>query len=357
MLQKLSSHWRAVRGRSREGHLPAWRQCAEIAYLYLFYSIGPGYYDRAGLYRSDMPFAAKCRFRVGRQYETIIQRYNDSRYQMLVRSKMVEKAILTQFKINTPRFYGYFHPRYGHSTYGNTLKTSEELLAMLIASGLPSMAVKHTIGAEGKGFDIIDLDQLEAGSVSSRALGESLSLDKYLALKHAQSPGEGLILEAEIRQHPTLAALNPSSVNTIRFWVTQAGESATVRSAVLKIGSPGSLVDYTATGGAAAPIDLETGRLGIVRGRPGATADSDTMPAHGTLEIPFFKDACRLAERAIEVFPGLDFVGMDVAIGTDGPVVVELNDEPSIGHPGLVGVPTLDLLEPLPAPRPNRSSR
>ena len=51
-----------------------------------------------------------------------------------------------------------------------------------------------------------------------------------------------------------------------------------------------------------------------------------------------------LAGQALTVFPKHNLVGMDIAITSEGPLVVEINVVPDPVHAATVDIPTLDLL-------------
>lgn len=337
---------------AQQGHLPVYRQLLEMALLKLCYSIGPGFYHKARLWRRDIPFRSKTRYRVGQRYKAIVDAINDRRYFKLSQHKVVQKALFSLFGIASAEFYGFFHPETGRTSNGFSLTNAADFLALCSRSELTSVAVKMPEGSRGYGFDIIDINVSDRLPIYSRTLAKRFSLEDYLQLKFYQFEGQGLVLEAVIEQHPTLGQLNASSVNTLRVWVRQSGGRAMVKSALLKIGSPGSLVDYTERGGLSVPINIQTGALGEPRLRPlqeAATSDEQLyISLLEEFEVPFLREAFALAERSLTVFPHLNFVGVDIAFAVEGPLIVELNVEPDSGHAAMVDIPTLELLSPLP---------
>ncbi len=315
-----------------------------MAALYLWRDIGPGFYQRAGLYRRELSWSDKLRFRIGRQYVRLLRRFNDPAYLMMLRNKSLEKAVLSQLGVANTPFYGVFHPQSGRDHRGQALRTAQDVLDLLSRESLQRVAVKLVEGYEGRGFDIVQVGE-NPGTLFSEASQQSVDAEAYLAERLAQCPDLGLLLEAPITQHPALAALNPSSVNTLRLWVTAVGQPR-VRSALLKMGAEGALVDYSSKGGAAAVVSLEDGRVGPLRLRAGAAGPA-AAPGEDFL-VPYFAEACQLAENCLALLPGIRFAGFDLAITPEGPLVVELNDQPDPSHAAALGIPTLDLLEPLP---------
>jgi len=341
-----------ARESAQQGHLPVYRQLLEMAFLKLCYSIGPGFYHKARLWRRDIPFRSKTRYRVGQRYKAIVDAINDRRYFKLSQHKIAEKALFSLFGIASAEFYGFFHPETGRTSSGFSLTNAADFLALCSRSALTSMAVKMPEGCRGYGFDIIDINASDSLPIYSRALEKRFSPEDYLQLKLHQFEEQGLVLEAVIEQHPALRQLNASSVNTLRVWVRQSGGRATVKSALLKVGSPGSLSDYTEFGGLSVSIDIQTGALGTPRLRPRQeTVTSDEQLGIRLLEgfeVPFLREAFALAEHSLTVFPCLNFVGVDIAFTVEGPLIVELNVEPDSGHAAMVDIPTLELLSPLP---------
>ena len=150
--------------------------------------------------------------------------------------------------------------------------------------------------------------------------------------EYLQQAGCGLVEEVVV-QHPDIAAIYPNAVNTIRMATILTGDKATVVYAFIRIGNKGHVVDNLNSGGMAAPLDVETGKIkypaadkdGIVYDRHPQT---DT-PITGAV-IPFWKEAVALCEECAKVIPQVRYVGWDIAITEKGPVVIEGNQFP--GH-------------------------
>nr|MBA3273110.1 hypothetical protein [Chthoniobacterales bacterium] len=91
----------------------------------------------------------------------------------------------------------------------------------------------------------------------------------------------------------------------------------------------GSAVDNFAAGGVAAPIDGDTGVLGIAvaknPSRPSMRAHPDSGTPITGQTIPMWSAAKALALRAHAMFPDMPTVGWDVAMTPAGPVLLEAN--------------------------------
>ncbi|MDR0898683.1 MAG: hypothetical protein LBN04_12630 [Oscillospiraceae bacterium] len=147
---------------------------------------------------------------------------------------------------------------------------------------------------------------------------------------------EGIeLLEDCVRQHPDLAALCPTSVNTLRIATLLGDKKEGIVYAYIRIGN-GNVMDNVDQGGMAAPIDLSTGRIAAVgadkQGRRFETHPMTGAKIPGT-QIPFWDEAKRMCLEAMRVIPQVRFVAWDVAVTPDGPVFIEGNSFPSHAIP------------------------
>ncbi len=143
---------------------------------------------------------------------------------------------------------------------------------------------------------------------------------------------EGKILaEQEIEQHPKMRALCPESVNTLRIVTIVEQGQVHVMYVILRMGNGRGNVDNITSGGMYAPVD----RSGVVCEE--AFCDKtgcfyERHPVSGMairgFEIPLFHQAIKLVKQAAEVVPSVRYVGWDVAIGPNAPVLVEGNTLP-----------------------------
>lgn len=165
--------------------------------------------------------------------------------------------------------------------------------------------------------------------------GESVSLD-YLRSKIANAV---YIFQESIQQHSKMSAIYDKSINSIRLVSVRDvkdGEIVVLPS-ILRIGANGSIVDNTSQGGIAVGFDPATGRLneyGFFKPEFGLRAD--THPNSGIkfadFTIPFIKEAVEQA-KYFHSFLDLHSIGWDIAIGEDGPIFIEGNDNWEINGP------------------------
>ncbi|NLD20498.1 MAG: carboxylate--amine ligase [Clostridiales bacterium] len=147
--------------------------------------------------------------------------------------------------------------------------------------------------------------------------------------EYVKKQGFGTI-EDVIENHPDIAKIYPYSVNTLRIITIIDGKGVPhAIYAVFKMGINGRVVDNYGLHG---PLDLETGKFMFPAHSGLTTAGihytkhpySDT-PLVG-MKVPYAIEALRFAEKAALVVPQIRYIGWDVAITPNGPVIIEGND-------------------------------
>ncbi len=153
-------------------------------------------------------------------------------------------------------------------------------------------------------------------------------------LARLRSDGIG-ILEEIVIQHPEMARMCPTSVNTCRIATLLGDKAEGIVYAFLRIGN-GKVMDNVDCGGMAARIDLASGKLLTV----GADKAGNTFTKHpitGTdiigFTIPYWEEAKAMCMEAARKVPQMRFIAWDVAITPDGPTFIEGNSFPSHAVP------------------------
>lgn len=156
--------------------------------------------------------------------------------------------------------------------------------------------------------------------------------EAFLARLRADGIG---ILEEIVIQHPEMARMCPTSVNTCRIATLLGDKAEGIVYAFLRIGN-GKVMDNVDCGGMAARIDLASGKLLTV----GADKAGNTFTKHpitGTdiigFTIPYWEEAKAMCMEAARKVPQMRFIAWDVAITPDGPTFIEGNSFPSHAVP------------------------
>ena len=143
------------------------------------------------------------------------------------------------------------------------------------------------------------------------------------------------ILEEIVIQHPRMAALCPSSVNTCRITTLSGDKKQGIVYAFLRIGN-GKVMDNVDCGGMASRVDIETGKLTTVAAdKQGNTFLKHPMTNTSIIgfQIPFWDEAVAMCLKASEKVPEMRYIAWDVAITPTGPTLIEGNSFPSHAVP------------------------
>ena len=128
-----------------------------------------------------------------------------------------------------------------------------------------------------------------------------------------------------------MAALNPTSVNTVRIMTYRSGMEVLLVYAVARIGRKGEVIDNQSAGGMSTQIDDEGKLCKYAFGVAGddKIEKTDSGIVLEGYEIPSYKEAIEIVKKLHYKLPLFDLIGWDLAIGEDGePILIEWNGEP-----------------------------
>lgn len=262
----------------------------------LRYGCSPNQYFKGGFYK--LRSFDRDEAYTGRRIQKVRARYNDRKYEYLLGSK-------SEFN----KHFGDFIKRDWIDCKSATVAEIEDFVKKK-----GRCLVKPTGGRKGKGINEINVEDAKVVSVSYA--------------------GEDYILEEVIEQHPMMCFHN-RSVNTLRMMtIMDASGDVHLIKVAFRCGIGDSIVDNFCVGGVIYPIDLRYGRII----GPGLTKSLDQLVyVHpGTniymlgREIPFWQQTVDFVNEAAKRIPQVRFVGWDVAITSDGPVLIEGNKHPGI---------------------------
>ena len=143
------------------------------------------------------------------------------------------------------------------------------------------------------------------------------------------------LLEELLIQHPTMSAMCPTSVNTVRIATLLGDKQEGIVYAFLRIGN-GKVMDNVDQGGMAARVDLASGKLlTVAADKAGNVYEKHPMTSTPIIgfTIPYFEEAKAMCLEAMRKVPQVRFVAWDVAITADGPRFIEGNSFPSHAVP------------------------
>lgn len=138
------------------------------------------------------------------------------------------------------------------------------------------------------------------------------------------------VVEGFVVQHPQMSALSVNAVNTVRIVTlyNKAYGDMDIAYAGIRIGGGESVVDNFHSGGIVAGINLETGEVvtdGIDLSCNIYKTTSTGVAVKGFM-IPYFSEALDMVRDAGKDLEG--YLGWDIAISENGPVLIEANTMP-----------------------------
>lgn len=175
-------------------------------------------------------------------------------------------------------------------------------------------------------------------SCSGKGIYKIISIDDNTDLKtlHSFMINNDLMCEDVVIQHDQMNNLNSSSINTVRITTVLKDDIVYPMYSVLRIGTNNSKVDNVSSGGIYTVLSDE----GKIINPCWSDKTISTYSYHPTnnfsligFEVPFFKQAVELCKKAALIEKKVRYVGWDVAICKDGPIIIEGNQLPGYDMP------------------------
>ncbi len=211
-----------------------------------------------------------------------------------------------------------------NGTYYYERKPVTREKAIELCSNLQNVIIKPSISKKGLGVQCISMNN---GIVeqTQKPLGELFK----------SYHNKNFLIQERLVQHESMAALNPSSVNTLRILTYLSDSEVLLVYAVVRIGRKGEIVDNQSAGGISAAIDAK-GQI-VKYAIAGSATDNVEKTDSGVVlegyKIPSYEKAIDLVKRLHWNVPYFRIVGWDVAIDKDAePVLIEWNQTPGLSQ-------------------------
>lgn len=153
-----------------------------------------------------------------------------------------------------------------------------------------------------------------------------------------------LLIEENIVQHPDLAAVCPGTVNSTRVAAFFDGEKTHILAIAQKFGR-GQAADQMDFGGFYTMLDPDTGKA-LGGGYDSHGHSYEFHPDSGfriaDFQLPMFEEVIACTDRVARHVPQVQYVGWDIAVTPDGPVVIEGNWGTGVyeNKPSVLGIRT-----------------
>lgn len=239
----------------------------------------------------------------------------DFNYDCVLEDKMLFSRLAASFGYPVPETYAIVEP--DRFEVGGTRAVHPSQDFADVFAGRTGI-LKPVVGGEGANVFLVRVDEdgitLDGERVTSEALFARLTT-KY-------------IFQELIRQHPALARLNESSVNTLRMITAQKDGRAIPLGTGVRIGRAGAHIDNWAQGGLIVNVDVEQERTrgkGIYKAGPTTEVHPDSGIALDGYALPFISEAVEVACAFHDDLYGFHSIGWDIAITESGPSIIEGN--------------------------------
>ena len=261
---------------------------------YLKYGVNPKeyyYFEFAGKENGQ-----KKTFFTRQMFKKFLKRNNDPMYRQILNDKFI--------------FGKTFEKYTRRKCVRNTNLTLEEFKEFI--GDNEKFIFKPGEGSGGYGIEVIkraDYESLEA------------IYEKVIALPSG-------VLEEWIEQHEVMSAAYPYAVNCIRVATLMRNGKCTHLGALFTLGLGKKDITNALQGSVFGIVDLDKG---VVVSDLCNYSDElfhehpDTGFIANGFEVPYWKDVLKLTAEAASVVPQIGYVGWDVAISKDGPVLIEGN--------------------------------
>lgn len=310
-----------------EGGANLLTQLFTLLYLRVFKRIGFSEYYELELYdRQKYPDHRLC---IGRRGSIDLDRkLNRDSWRATANNKVITSALLNNAQYPIPETlctYKTRGARIGNEPAYNSVEEIKQFLGRY--QDFP-LFIKPVHGSYGKdSFSIESFDADNAELILTE--GKRMAVEELLSA--TTNPDLfGMLIQKKLKPYPDIANVTGDTTSCLRIILVNDGEKTYVHRAFWKVAQVGNTTDnfsYGKTGNLIAGLDEKAGVVTrVVNGLWPENTITQDHPLCG-FEVPMWKEAVELCISASKIFQGLSLQNWDVAICTNGPVLLELNTE------------------------------
>lgn len=236
------------------------------------------------------------------------QAYDDKNiYDIILAGENVARSILKNMN-------GYYY-------FDGNPVTEEEAVSR--CQDLEDVIIKPAMTMQGDGVRLLTVKNGKT-NIDDLTIGELFKRYKH-----------NFLIQERVRQHKDLAALNPSSVNTMRILTYRSGMEVLLVYSVIRIGRSGQVIDNQCAGGISTTITKD-GKLGKAAFGGFSEDDvrvTDTGITLDGYQLPSYDKAIEFVKRLHMKLPYFNIIGWDVSIEENGePILIEYNTNPGLSQ-------------------------
>ncbi len=297
-----------------------WKECTkspidvffDLLFIFFKFKYFPDNYSPCRLWEKDRsewayyygsPYHPYARHKL----RTEVQPYE---HQIIFNDKTVTDLLINGLGLPAPRSYGVINP-------GDNL--SDSLDSLFQKGNKNEFILKSVMGRGGKGI-VLAINNSE---------GVVIKTNKTVIPISDFELQDTMFVQEIVKQPKEISDFSASSLNTIRILtlLTKSNEVLVI-SAYMRFGRGKSFVDNWSSGGVAVGVNCDTGMLHeFAYNNQGNKFKEhpDSKKPFKDFKIPMWDDVLRIACKLQAACTFYKFVGVDVALSKDGPVIIEAN--------------------------------
>jgi hypothetical protein len=250
---------------------------------------------------------------------------NQNGYGILTWDKLLNFVLLKAYEVAQPAMlFCYDHQHFFDAT--NSRISDVQALEQLQTSSAAKLFVKPRLGSGGKGIFIFKKEGQAYNNENAQVL------EPNFFRTHIK---DGLyIVQEGLVQHESMNRIYAHSINTFRVITECKDGTARVLYALVRFGRGGNQVDNASSGGMYIKVDPESGALAdfaYAYNRVTFDRHPDTGFVFKGSHLEKWTEVQAFAVHVAEKFREIRYLGWDIALTTNGPAVIELNNSPDMG--------------------------
>jgi len=269
-----------------------------------------------------------------RAYQSLRPDMDNVAWNEAFRNKLINILFFKQNGIGSAPFLGYLSEKDGIDSEGLPLRSAEELVNLMKRNDLEEVVVKHVFGGGGNGVFLITLFSDNPDKAFLLRNGGIVSFDWLNSMLSTESMrnASGYVVEAVVKVHADIDRISNGGLFSLRILsLRKKDNEIAIQGVMARFGRRDSMTDHSSRGAHMCKVDVNSGvTSNCLLFNPGATPTKverhlDSQLLINGFTVPFLMEAQDLVCEAHKVFPGVNFVGWDVFIAQDGPILLEGN--------------------------------
>lgn len=316
-------------------HVNFFQQLKEAFTLLRLNKLEPYEYYMLELYKPSILLEEKKKY-ISMNQHFVFESQMNPRKEVGILNKFNFSIYAKHFGIPTPELIGLFDSKIGFTSDGNNLKTEEDLKKLFNRTNSTDLVIKPTSSGCSKGLMVcrnIGNDTIHVYGDQDYSTKEIYNILINSNYNKTPYKSDSYIIEKKVNQHKFLDNYSKSSAQSFRIitFLTSSGD-VEIASTTLKIARTGNYVDNFTVNKLCSAVNedgilgkaFEFGDLDIGDYVTWKKHPDTGYPIEGE-KVPFFDESIALAKKAQSIIPFLRYIGWDITITDNGPVIFEGN--------------------------------